>query len=244
MRSKFTRSSLAIALALLAPLALAAPQALATAKTATKTFSGFQLEKTVLTPAMKKAMKAWVTANPDFNQVSCFGYTGYNLHNRPQDFLQKLAVSRAKATCSYLVSLNKNLKVLSTSGIPSSSKNANSRRVTVTLTKKASSGGGGTINNGDGTAVVGTCDSSVNVKMRSRLLHADLYFNQMVVSSISSTCASKYMDVYLMDTAGTELAHVMNKQINGPTVTLLWSDFSTLEVLSTTVRKVAISIHD
>jgi hypothetical protein len=52
------------------------------------------------------------------------------------------------------------------------------------------------------------------------------------------------MDIYFTETNGAELARVLNKAVTGATLSLLWSDFSTLELLSTTVAKVVISIHD
>jgi hypothetical protein len=208
-----------------------------------KTFSGFEFEKTSVTPAMKAAIQTWVALNADFTEVSCFGYTGYNVFNRSKTFLNKLAVSRAKNTCAFVHRISAKTKVKSTGGIPSTSKNPSSRRVTVTLTRTGIIDPGGT-GDGSGTGVIGTCDSNITVKMKSRLLRGDLYFSQISMSDISNNCKSKYMDIYFTDTNGAELSQALNKPVTGATLSLLWSDFSTLELLSTTVARVVISIHD
>lgn len=208
-----------------------------------KTFSGFEFEKTSVTPAMKAAIQAWVALNADFTQVSCFGYTGYNVFNRSKTFLQKLAVNRAKAVCKFVNRISSKTKIKSTSGIPSSSKSPSSRRVTITLTRTGIIDPGGT-GDGSGTGVIGTCDSNITVKMKSRLLRGELYFSQINMSDISNNCKSKFMDVYFTDANGAELAQAMNKAVTGATLSLLWSEFSVSELLSTTIARVVISIHD
>ena len=209
-----------------------------------KTFSGFEFEKTTVTNPMKAEIQAWIAKNTEYTQVSCFGYTGYNVFNRSHAFLQKLAVSRAKATCAFMKRVDKKLKVMSTGGIPSSSKNPSSRRVTITLSRNGIITPGSGTGDGTGTSVVGTCDDNIVAKMKSRLLHADLFFSQVSFTQINTTCNGKFMDVYFMDSAGAELAQVMNKPISGTSLSLLWSDFSVAEIISTSVAKVAISIHD
>jgi len=208
-----------------------------------KTFSGFEFEKTTVTPDMKAAIQTWIALNADFTQVSCFGYTGYNVFNRSKAFLSKLAVTRAKAVCKFVNRISSKTKIKSTGGIPSSSKNPSSRRVTITLTRTGIIDPGGT-GDGSGTGVIGTCDSSITVKMKSRLLRGDLYFSQINMSDISNNCKSKFMDIYFTDANGGELAQALNRPVTGATLSLLWSDFSALELLSTTVAKVVISIHD
>jgi len=236
--------SIALSLALAAgALLVSSSPASSTVERVSKTFSGFAFEKTIITPSMKVQIKAWVAKNPNYTSVSCFGYTGYNVKKRTQQFLNRLAVQRAKKICALVNSIDSGVAIASTGGIPSSSKDPNARRVTVTLSREAvpSDGGSG---DGTGTSVVGTCDNNITAKMKSRLLHSDLYFNQIILSAISTTCNGKYMDVYFMDASGSELANVMNKKIVATSITLLWSDFSTTELLSTTIAKVAISIHD
>jgi hypothetical protein len=208
-----------------------------------KTFSGFEFEKTAVTPDMKAAIQTWIALNADFTQVSCFGYTGYNVFNRSKAFLNKLAVTRAIAVCKFVNRISAKTKIKSTGGIPSSSKNPSSRRVTITLTRTGIIDPGGT-GDGSGTGVIGTCDSSITVKMRSRLLLGDLYFSQISLSEISNNCKSKFMDIYFTDANGAELAQALNKPVTGATLSLLWSEFSANELLSTTVAKVVISIHD
>ena len=208
-----------------------------------KTFSGFEFEKTAVTPDMKAAIQTWIALNADFTQVSCFGYTGYNVFNRSKAFLNKLAVTRANAVCKFVNRISAKTKIKSTGGIPSSSKNPSSRRVTITLTRTGVIDPGGT-GDGSATGVIGTCDNTITVKMKSRLLRGDLYFSQINMSDISNNCKSKFMDIYFTDADGAELAQALNKPVTGATLSLLWSDFSTLELLSTTLAKVVISIHD
>jgi len=244
MKMKAVRLFVALALTAASWLVVGENSASADTVSISKTFSGFDFEKTLITPPMKAEIQAWIAKNTEFTQVSCFGYTGYNVFNRSRAFLQKLAVSRAKATCTFLTRIDKNLKIVSTSGIPSTSKNPSSRRVTVTLTRNGIITPGSGTGDGTGTSVVGTCDDNITAKMKSRLLRADLYFNQINFSAINATCKGKFMDVYFMDASDAELAHAMNKAITTTTLSLLWSDFSATEIISTVVARVAISIHD
>lgn len=246
MKSKIAEVAATLVLASPSLLFLAPTEATADTVSISKTFSGFEFEKTIVTAPMKAEIQSWIAKNPDFTQVSCFGYTGYNVFNRTHAFLQKLADTRAKATCAFMTRVDKKLKVVSTSGIPSTSKNPSSRRVTITLTRNGiiTPGTGGGTGDGSGTGVIGTCDDTITVKMKSRLLRGDLYFNQINMSDIAGTCKGKFMDVYFMDAGSTELAHSMNKPISGATLSLVYSEFSTAEIRSTTIDRVAISIHD
>ena len=239
---KIAATVMAIALAL-GLTVIAQSSASADSVSISKTFSGFEFEKTSVTPDMKAAIQTWIALNADFTQVSCFGYTGYNVFNRSKAFLNKLAVTRAKAVCKFVNRISAKTKIKSTGGIPSSSKNPSSRRVTITLTRTGIIDPGGT-GDGSGTGVIGTCDSSITVKMKSRLLRGDLYFSQISLSDISNNCKSKFMDIYFTDVNGAELSQALNKPVTGATLSLLWSEFSANELLSTTVAKVIISIHD
>lgn len=237
-------AALFMALALAIGLSVVVPSsASADTVSISKTFSGFEFEKTAVTPDMKAAIQTWIALNANFTQVSCFGYTGYNVFNRSKAFLQKLAVTRAKSVCKFVNRISSKTKIKSTGGIPSSSKNPSSRRVTITLTRTGIIDPGGT-GDGSATGVIGTCDNNITVKMKSRLLLGELYFSQIVMSDISNNCKSKYMDVYFTDANGAELAQALNKAVIGATLSLLWSEFSDSELLSTTVARVVISLHD
>ncbi len=72
----------------------------------------------------------------------------------------------------------------------------------------------------------------------------ELYFSQIAMSDISNNCKSKYMDIYFTDANGAELAQALNKAVTGSTLSLLWSEFSDSELLSTTIARVVISLHD
>ncbi|MEY4349556.1 MAG: hypothetical protein RL719_853, partial [Actinomycetota bacterium] len=170
--------ALALALGL---IAFSQSSASADTVSISKTFSGFEFEKTAVTPDMKAAIQTWIALNADFTQVSCFGYTGYNVFNRSKAFLNKLAVTRANAVCKFVNRISAKTKIKSTGGIPSSSKNPSSRRVTITLTRTGVIDPGGT-GDGSATGVIGTCDNTITVKMKSRLLRGDLYFSQINMS--------------------------------------------------------------
>lgn len=237
-------AALFMALAIAMGLSVVVPSsASADTVSISKTFSGFEFEKTTVTPDMKAAIQTWIALNANFTQVSCFGYTGYNVFNRSKAFLQKLAVTRAKSVCKFVNRISSKTKIKSTGGIPSSSKNPSSRRVTITLTRTGIIDSGGT-GDGSATGVIGTCDSNITVKMRSRLLMGELYFSQIAMSDISNNCKSKYMDIYFTDANGAELAQALNKAVTGSTLSLLWSEFSDSELLSTTIARVVISLHD
>ena len=208
-----------------------------------KTFSGFTFEKPSLTLDMRTQIKAWLEANSGFTSVSCFGYTGHNVFNRTAAFMKTLAVTRAKNTCNYVRKLATGLKLDSVSGIPSPSRNPSSRRVTITLSKEGTSIGNGGTGDGSGTGVTGTCDDQVFIKMKSRLLHADLYFSEMAITDISANCNGKKLDAYLVDADGNQLAVAMDRPISGTSLTLGYSLFTPNEVKTTTVNSVAISIH-
>ena len=244
MRAKLTAVLTALALSFAGLLALGAPNARADILTISRTFTGFEFEKTSLSTDMRTAIQGWLALNPDFTQVSCFGFTGYNVSNRSAAFMKKLAVTRAKISCKFIKALQPNIRIASTAGVPSSSQNPNSRRVTITLARNGSVPTGGGTGGGSGDNTVGTCDNNIIVKMRSRLLRSDLYFSQMALSDISLNCKGKLLDVYLMDASGAELGHTLNKTITGVTLNLVFSDFTSTEIKSTTIDKVAFSVHD
>ncbi|MEY4390869.1 MAG: hypothetical protein RLZZ400_612, partial [Actinomycetota bacterium] len=184
---KFAKATFSSALVVALCFGALTPPASADTVSISRTFSGFEFERTNLTSAMKNDIKSWLLANGDFTQVSCFGFTGYNVFNRTKAFMDKLAKTRATATCNYVKTIAKSAKVMSVGGVPSSSKNPSSRRVTITISKEGTGFGGGT-GGGDGTGVTATCDDNVVIKMRSRLFRGDLYFGQMNISDINSNC--------------------------------------------------------
>lgn len=218
-----------------------APAAQADVVSISRTFSGFEFEKTTLSSAMKLEIKNWLLSNGDFTQVSCFGFTGYNVFNRTKKFMDKLAKTRASATCNYVKAIASSAKIVSIGGVPSSSKNPSSRRVTITISKEGSGFGGGS-GGGQGNGVTATCDDQVLIKMRSRLFRGDLYFGQMNISDISANCKGKQMDIYLTDSNSNELAKALDLPISGSTLTLLFSSLTTPDVKSTDIAGVAISI--
>jgi hypothetical protein len=146
-------------------------------------------------------------------------------------------------------------------GIPGDGKSANARKVTVRLIKPGptdppdptdtetptptdtetpnptDTGGGG------GDVVIGQCDNSLNAKMRSRILTGQFYFQAITVSSISSNCYTKVMDIYLLDSAGNQLATATSPAINATSVTLLYTAFSPGSVRSDLIKKVAFEIR-
>jgi len=240
---KFKKLSSQLVLALLSTQLLFAAPASADTVQISRTFSGFEFEQTKLTALMKSQIQEWIAKNPDFKDVTCFGYTGFNVFNRSRAFMQKLARTRALATCNYVARLNPAFKVKTIGGVPSSSKNPSSRRVTITLTRQGviEPGGSGP---GDGVGVIATCDDNIKAKMRARLLRGNLYFSELQLSEISANCRGKKADFYFTDASNQELAQVKDITVNGSALTLIWSQLSVTEILSTAIAQVVVSIHD
>jgi hypothetical protein len=239
MKTKLVSASLALGL-----IFLPTTQAQADVVSISHTFSGFAFEKTNISAAMTSEIRTWLASNTGFTSVSCFGFTGYNVFNRTKAFMMNLATTRAKNICNFVKNNYPGIRIDSIGGIPSTSRNPNSRRVTITLGKTGNSIGGGGTGDGTATGVTATCDTSVNVKMTSRLFHGDLYLNQVVISDISSNCAGKKLDFYLVDSASNQLGVSMNRPVSGTTLTIPYTAFDVTAVKTTQVSSVAISIHD
>jgi hypothetical protein len=257
---------IAVIVTVIALSALATPPPTAAADVITsKSFTGFEFEKSTVTAAMKKQIKAWVeataTASAGYTMVGCVGYTGFNANRREAAFLQSLAEKRSRNICNYIRTLRPIITLESIRGIPGDGKSATARKVTVRLIKPGptdppdptdtetptptdtetpnptDTGGGG------GDVVIGQCDNSLNAKMRSRILTGQFYFQAITVSSISSNCYTKVMDIYLLDAAGNQLATATSPAINATSVTLLYTAFSPGSVRSDLIKKVAFEIR-
>jgi len=68
---------------------------------------------------------------------------------------------------------------------------------------------------GQGTLRVGTCDDAITVSLRSRLVGGTFYFKTINLSGIASACSGKNIDVYLLDSAGDELASALGGVVPG-----------------------------
>jgi len=202
----------------------------------TKTFSGFAFEKPDLNLGMKSQIKAWVSAHSDYTVASCVGYTGQNVKQRSQAFLQKLATSRAKNICNFVKSINGGVSIYSTQGIPGNGKTAAARKVKVTLYKNTGGTGGGSV-------IVGVCDSSLTVTMRSRIATGDFYFQYMTIRGIATSCKGNVMDVYLLDKDGNELAYSADNLIEKNFLRISYSLFTPQAIQSNLIAKVAFEIR-
>ena len=96
-------------------------------------FSGFRTEKSALTPALKKAIRAWLHGKTGFTKVSCEGYTGNNFRKRSSAFITALATARATNTCAYVHQLYPSITVSGTSVHKTTSTNDAIRKTVIHL---------------------------------------------------------------------------------------------------------------
>lgn len=205
-----------------------------------KNFTGFAFEKSALTNAMKTSIKSWILANAseEFTIVSCTGYTGFNANRRDRAFLERLARNRAKNVCDYVKTIKSVITISSTQGIPGNGKDASARKVQVRLIAPDGSSGGG------GSIVVGLCDSSISIKMRSRISAGEFRLDTVALSSIATNCKGKVLDIYLLDSSGNQLASASDQPISGTSVLIRYVSFSPSNIQSNLIRKVAIEIRE
>jgi hypothetical protein len=204
----------------------------------TTSFTGFAFEKPYLTSAMKAKIRRWVLANATsgFTLVSCTGYTGYNVNKREQAFLQTLAERRSQNICNYIHSIKNVIAVNTTQGIPGDGKTASARKVTVRLISPDTGGGTG---GGTGTVVIGVCDNSLNVAMRSRIANGEFYFASITIKDIATACRTKVLDIYLLDASGNQLAVASANAITATSQTFAYTLFSPNQVVSNQIKQVA-----
>jgi hypothetical protein len=231
-------TAIALILIVLGSILISSNDAQAAQPKITKSFTGFAFEKSVVTTAMKKQISAWIKANPGYNMASCVGYTGYNVKNRTKAFIEKLAVTRSKNICSYIKSKNGGIAIQSTKGIPGKGKTADARKVTVTLIKVDNSGGG------NGTVTVGQCDNSLTAAMQSRVITSTFYFSSIAVRNIATECKGSVIDIYLLDSTGTQLAVSMGNTISSTSIRVGYVLFSPAQVESWLIKSVAFEIRD
>ena len=207
-------------------------------------FTGFAFEKAVVTPAMKAAIKSWITANATtgFTLVSCTGYTGFNVKQREQAFLQTLAENRARNICNYIRSFKNVLAIQSTRGIPGDGKTATARKVMVRIIKPDTGDQGGN-EGGNGNVVIGSCDNSLKVTMRSRIATGEFYFASIYIKDIAVKCKGKVIDIYFLDASGNQLAVSSGNTINVTTLLLSYTKFSPTAIRSNEIKSVAFEIR-
>ncbi len=80
----------------------------------------------------------------------------------------------------------------------------------------SSSPSSGTVT-GQAVVRVGACDSNITVSLKSRLVSGVFYFKRITFSDINSSCVGKSVDIYLLDSTGTELASHLDGAITGST---------------------------
>ena len=90
---------------------------------------GFAPNSTKLTKSMKKEIKAFLKANPDFKNVVCKGYT--SSPSTPQD--RALARKRGKVACDYILTLRPDAQVTIRSGSHTNKPGSQIRRVNIKL---------------------------------------------------------------------------------------------------------------
>jgi hypothetical protein len=90
---------------------------------------GFAQNSTVLTKKMKKEIRKFLKANPDYSSVTCKGFT-----STPANAIdKKLARQRGQATCDYIAMKNPDLTVKVLKGSHTDAPGAVTRRVRITL---------------------------------------------------------------------------------------------------------------
>ena len=229
---------IAVLLIVLGISLVASQEAKADQEKITITFTGFAFEKSVLTIPMKKQIATWVKSNPGYSMVTCVGYTGQNVKNRTKAFIQKLAVARSKSICNYIHDKNGGIAVQSTRGIPGDGKTADARKVTVTLVKVDTSGGG------TGSITIGVCDRALTATMQSRILYGEFYFSKISVRDISNSCRDKLIDIYFLDADGNQMTSLIGFKIYSTTITASYSAFSPQNIKSDVIKSVAFEIRD
>lgn len=239
MKSKFLRTLMTLLAAVSFTFTSGVPAASAEDIIKTKSFTGFAFEKSTLTTSMKNQIKAWVkaTAKSGFTLVSCTGYTGFNVNKRDQAFLQTLAETRSRNICNYIHSLKDVIAVNNIEGIPGDGKTATARKVTVRLIAPDTGTGGN--GGGTGEVVIGVCDNSLNVTMRSRIASGEFYFASMTIKDIATTCRTKVLDIYLLDESGNQLAVASAQKITAVSQTFAYTLFSPNNIVSNQIKKVA-----
>jgi hypothetical protein len=242
LRKLFTSLLAVIALTITS----SAPPALAADVIKTNNFTGFAFEKAVLTPSMKSKIKAWVlaTAKSNFTLVSCTGYTGFNANQREQQFLQTLAVTRSQNVCDYIHTIKDVLTINSVQGVPGNGKTANARRVTVRLIAPDAGNGGGGNGGGTGEVVIGVCDNSLKVTMRSRVASNEFYFASITIKEIATTCKNKALDIYFLDAEGNQLGVSTDNVVTTTSLMVAFTFFSPNNVKSNEIKKVAFEFRD
>jgi hypothetical protein len=243
MKSRFRKLLAALTTVIALTITSSAPPALAADLIKTNSFAGFAFEKSELTAAMKRQIRTWVlaTAKSNFTMVSCTGYTGQNVNKREAQFLQTLAETRSQNVCDYIHSIKEVLSVNSIQGVPGNGKTANARRVTVRLIAPDNGAGTG---GGTGEVVIGNCDNSINVKMRSRIASGEFYFASIAISAIATTCKNKVLDIYFLNAAGDQLGSATDNLVTTTSLMVTYTLFNPNNIKSNEIKKVAFEFRD
>jgi hypothetical protein len=109
-------------------------------------------------------------------------------------------------------------------------------------------GGSGGPSFGQGVLRVGTCDDAITTSLRARLVSGVFYFKTINLSGIDDTCNGKNINVYLLDSAGDELASALEGTVSGSTLSISHSSFlasnSAVNVLAEDIDSIALEIAD
>ena len=101
---------------------------------------------------------------------------------------------------------------------------------------------------GQGALRVGTCDDAITVSLRSRFVAGLFYFKTISLSDIANACIGKKLDIYLLDSAGNELATALNGTVSGTTLSISHTSFlqsgSAVSVLASALDSIALEIAD
>jgi hypothetical protein len=79
--------------------------------------------------------------------------------------------------------------------------------------------------------------------MRSRLVSGVFYFREITLSSISNDCLGKNLDLYILDSTGTDIASSLNNTISGSSITLQYTSFTPQGTRASVIEEVAVEIR-
>jgi hypothetical protein len=80
--------------------------------------------------------------------------------------------------------------------------------------------------------------------MNSRLVSGVFYFREVTLSSIASACLGKNLDLYILDSTGSDIASSLGNTIAGSSITLSYTSFTPQNTRASLIDEVAVEIRD
>lgn len=101
-------------------------------------------------------------------------------------------------------------------------------------------------NSGQGVVDLGACDSSVDVRLRSRLVGSTFYLASVTLSGISSDCWGSTVDVYVLggvDPDWTTLTSSLDVALSGEIIVINDDQFDSVDIPSSVITRIALEIR-